>query len=54
MNRYEVTCTNTYRVFAATEEDAITLAHALDNNEPPPPIGSAKVINTETEIEIQE
>ena len=54
LKRYQVTCTNTYRVWAANEDDAITLAEARDNNEALPPIGSVKVIDTTTEIESNE
>jgi hypothetical protein len=51
MKTYVVTCTNTYRIEAATEEDATTIAHALDNNESySDELGSGKNIDSDTEI----
>jgi hypothetical protein len=52
MKTYVVTCTNTYKIEAATEEAATTIAHALDNNESySDELGSGKIIDSDTSIE---
>ena len=52
MNRYEVTCTNTYRVWAANEEDAITIANLINEGTYyPEELGHGKCVETTTEAE---
>lgn len=52
MIRYEVTCTNTYSVWAANEEDAIIIGESLDNGgDYPEELGHGKCVETTTEAE---
>lgn len=52
MNRYQVTCTNTYRVWARTEEDAILIAESInDGTYYPDHLGYGKCVETGTEAE---
>jgi len=52
MTTYVVTCTNTYRIEATSEEDAVTIAHALDNNENyDDELGNGKNIDSDTSVE---
>lgn len=51
MTTYIVTCTNTYRINADNQEDAVKIAHALDNREDyDEQLGSGKNIDSDTEV----
>lgn len=49
MTEYVVTCTNTYRVTAATEDEARTIAWHTDAHQPT--AGIAKLIDSDIEVE---